>query len=259
MSVIWQTLLVNPIFNILVTLYKVSGSLGISIILLTLLIRSALIPVVLPSLKTMKKQKELQPELDKIKKKYKHDKKKQAEMQMELFNKHGINPASGCLTQIVMLVVLIALYGVIRKFSNGMELTEINSTIYFEALKFVSLDDIKTGFLYMDLAKPDPLYIFVILSGILQLISSKMMLPYSEIGEKAAKKTPDKTDDMAYNMQSQMLYTMPIMNVLIGVKLPAGVVLYLVTTTVFSIAQNYFINGLGGLKPWINKIKKWIK
>lgn len=259
LSTLWQTILVNPIFNILVVLYRFSGSLGISIILLTVLIRAALIPAVLPSLKNMKKQRDIQPELDKIKQKYKNDKKKQAEMQMELFKKHGLNPASGCLTQIVMIVVLFALYGVIRKFSLGVDLTELNNVIYFSALKFTSLDELRTGFLYLDLAKPDPYFVLAALAGLLQLVASKMTFPYSEAGEKAAKKTPDKTDDIAYNVQSQMLYTMPIMNFIIGMKLPAGVALYIVVTTVFSIGQTYFVSGLGGLIPWIKKIRTWIK
>ncbi len=256
---IWQAVLVTPIFNALVALYQVTGSLGIAIIFLTVIMRALLIPAVLPTIKNVKKQRDLQPELERIKKKYKYDKRKQAEMQMELLKKHGLNPASGCLTQVLMIVVLIALYGVIRRFSTGLNLEEINSILYFNSLKFISLDAIKTNFLYLDLGKPDPYYVLAVLSGLLQLVSSKMLFPYSEEGEKAAKKTPDKADDIAYNMQSQMLYMMPIMNVIIGIKLPAGVMLYLVTTTLFSIAQTYFVNGLGGLKSWVCIVKKWIK
>ena len=111
----------------------------------------------------------------------------------------------------------------------------------------------------MDLAKPDPFFILAVLAGLFQLISSKMTMPYVEQGEKAAKKTPGKSDDIAYNMQQQMLYTMPVMNVLIGLTLPSGVVLYMVVTTIFSIAQSYFVSGWGGLKPWIYKIQKKLK
>ena len=87
-SEIWNTILVNPIMNVLVGFYQLTGNLGISIILLTIFIRTILIPVILPSMKTMKKQRDLQPEMDKIKEKYKNDKKKQAEMQMALFKQH---------------------------------------------------------------------------------------------------------------------------------------------------------------------------
>jgi len=252
-SAIWNTILVNPILNSLVGFYQLTGNLGISIILLTLLIRTILIPAVVPSLKVAKKQRELQPELAKIKEKYKNDKKKQAEMQMELFKRHGLNPTSGCLTQVVMIIVLIALYGVIRRFTNITDIANINNHIYFEFLKLTSAEQVNTHFLWLNLSKPDPFFILAILSGVLQLAQSKMTMPFVEAGEKAAKKTPDKTDDIAYNMQEQMLYTMPIMNVVIGVTLPAGVVLYILTTTVFSLFQTYFVSGWGGLKPWLKK------
>ena len=253
LSEIWNLILINPILNILVGFYQLTGNLGFSIVLLTVLIRTILIPAMLPSMKTMQKQRELQPELDKIKKKFKHDKKKQAEMQMELFKKHGLNPASGCLTQIAMIVVLIALYGVIRRFTGGTNIEEINSHLYFGFLNLDLVEQIQIRFLWLDLTKPDPYYVLAVLSGVFQLFQSKMTQPYVEIGEKAAQKTPDKKDDIAYNIQEQMLYTMPIMNFIIGVTLPAGVVLYILTTTIFSLVQTYFVSGLGGLKPWLKK------
>lgn len=258
---IWNAILVSPILNILVGIYQFTGNLGISIIVLTILIRTLLIPVTLPSIKNLKKQRDLQPELDKLKQKYGYDKKKLAEMQMELFKKHGLNPASGCLTQVVMIIVLIALYGVINRFSVNINVEEVNRQIYFAFLRFDPVHSITTNFLYMNLAKPDPFYILATLSALLQLVSSKMMMPYTEMGEKAAEKTPDKSDDIAYNMQHQMLYTMPIMNFIMGVTLPAGVVLYILTTTIFSLVQTYMVSGLGGLKSWVIKLKleKYIK
>jgi YidC/Oxa1 family membrane protein insertase len=251
---IWNTVLVNPIFNILTAFYQLSGSLGISIILLTIVMRTLLIPAMTPSLKNMQKQRELQPEIDKIKKKFKHDKKKQAEMQMELLKKHGLNPASGCLTQIVMIIVLIALYSVIRMFTYTTDIGELNSHIYFDFLRFSPETEISRTFGYLDLAQPDRLYILAVLAGLFQLFQSKMASPYVEAGGKAAKKTPDKKDDIAYNIQQQMLYTMPIMTLIIGATLPSGVVLYIITTTIFSLVQTYFVSGLGGLRPWLNKV-----
>src|SRR3990172_4826887 len=164
MPELWNNLLVNPLFNLIFVFYRLTGSLGVSIILLTLLIRAVLVPVMLPSVRALKKQQDLQPEIDKIKLKFKHDKKKQAEMQMELFKKHGINPASGCSTQIIMILVLIALYGVIRKFTLGASIDELNAHVYFNSLKLIEGESINTNFLYMDLAKPDPFFILAILA-----------------------------------------------------------------------------------------------
>jgi len=60
-------------------------------------------------------------------------------------------------------------------------------------------------------------------------------------------------------MQQQMLYTMPIMNVIVGVTLPSGIVLYMVTATLFSIVQNILLNGFEGLEPLTSLVKKWKK
>ena len=259
LATIWNTLLVTPLLNILVLFYHFTGNLGISIILLTLTSKTIMIPIITPSLTAMKKQRELQPELDKIKKKYMYDKKKQAEMQMELFKQHGLNPASGCGTQIIMIIILIALYNVIRRFSMGIDIANLNTSLYFGFLKFTTDQVVNTSFLYLNLAKPDPYYILAILSGMLQFIASKMTLPYATSGEQAAKQTPSKRDDIAYNMQEQMLYTMPIMNFVIGATLPAGVVLYIITSVIFQIVQTYFVSGLGGLKSWVDRFIKIIK
>lgn len=253
---LWNTILVNPILNGLIALYRVFGNLGISIFFLTVIIRGLLIPVVAPSMKAMKKQRELQPEINKLKEKFGHDKQLLAQKQMDLFKEHGINPASGCLNQIAMIMVLIALYNVINKFTLHGTADVLNQSIYFPELKLAENDIINTNFLYLNLAKPDPYFILALLSGAFQFIASKMMIPYVEQAEKAAEKTPEKSDDIAMAMQQQSLYMMPIMNVIIGVTLPSGVVLYILTTTLFTIVQNYFISGLGGLKPWIHKLKK---
>lgn len=252
---LWHLILVSPILNLLTVMYRLTGSLGWSIILLTILIRTVLIPVVLPSMKGMKKQQELQPELNKLKEKYKYDKQKLAQEQMALFKKHNINPASGCLSQIAMIAVLIALFSVIQLFTVKGDYAAINASMYFQGFKFAETEKVSTQFGYLNLAKADPYLVLAILSGILQFVASKMMIPFVEKAEKIAEKTEPKADDIAYQMQQQTLYMMPIMNVVIGVALPSGVLLYIVVTTLFTIAQNYFISGWGGMKPLIKKLK----
>lgn len=259
LALIWNTIIINPMFNLLVGFYLVTKNLGLAIIVLTIVIRLILVPAMLPSLKTMKKQQDLKPELDKIKEKYKHDKKKQAEMQMELLKKHGINPASGCVTQLITIFILIGLYGVISKFATETNIAGLNDILYFSFLKLNVSEPINTSFFYLNLSKPDPLFILAVLSGAMQFLASKMTLPYVEAAEKAAQKTPDKTDDIAYNMQEQMLYTMPIMNVIFGITLPSGMMLYILVTTLFSIVQTYFVSGWGGLTPWINKVARILR
>ena len=253
MSAIWNNIFVNPILNILVFLYQYTGNLGIAIIVLTLVIRFLLLPVVVPQMKSMKKQRAIQPELKKLRKKYGKDQKVLAQKQMEVFKKHGINPTSGCLSQIVMLTVLISLFTVIRMFTLNGD-ANLNDRLYHESLHFDDGYSLNTDFLYLDLAQPDQFFVLAILSGFLQLMVGKMMMPEEKElkqAEKAAKKTEPGMDDMAVMMQKQSLYMMPIISVLIGLTLPSGLMLYIITQSIFQMVLTYRISGWGGLKPWI--------
>ncbi len=243
MSGFLHTILVEPILNTLAGLYQLTGNLGIAIILLTIIVRVILIPTLVPSMRQMKKQRELQPQIDKIKEKYKNNKKKQAEAQMELFKEHGLNPAAGCLTQIPMFIVIYALYNAISIISRTEDMMSLNHELYFDFVKFTT-STINTEFLWFDLTKPEGFpYILALSVGILQFFTSKMSLGFTKKAEKIAEQTPDKTDDIAYNMQEQMLYVMPVISVIISISLPAGAVLYFLTTTVFSLAQTYLVLG----------------
>lgn len=255
MNEVWNTAILNPIFNVLAVLYQWTSDLGISIILFTTILRLILIPLTLPQIKMGQKQRDIQPELNKIKEKFKYDKKKQAEMQMELFKQHGINPGAGCLTTILTLVLMIAIYRAVSMFTINPDINVLNTHIYFDQFKFVAGEVINTRFLYLNLAKPDPYLIVTLLAVGLQFLATKMLMPYSEIEEKAAKQTPDKKDDFMASFQKQNLYMMPIMFFIFGLTLPSGVMLYIMTTTLFQIIQTYFSSGWGGLKPWISKVK----
>ena len=276
----WDILLINPIFNLLIVLYKLTGNpgnLGIAIIIFTLIAKTILIPITMPSLKMAKKQRDVQPELDKIKQKFKYDKKKQAELQMELFRKHGINPGTGCITTIITFVLMIAIYRVIAMVTpisspDGNYVDSLNQRMYSESLKLDRDHPLNTNFIFTDLSKPvsflnDPstpdkgtsfqsgALIITILAVLTQFIATKMMSPYSKTASKAVKQTAGQKDDIMQAMQKQNLYVMPVMFFIFGLKLPAGVMLYILISTVYQVAQTYFFSGWGGLKPWINKLK----
>jgi len=256
MSELWNTALIAPLMNAMVLLYRYVGNLGLAIILLSFFVRLIMVPFFIPNLKTAKKQRDLKPELDAVREKYKHDKKKQAEMQMELFKKHGINPASGCLTNTVTLLIPIALYGVINEISRAADITSINPKLYADWLRFTAGEVLNSRFLLFDMAKPDRTFILPVLCAILQFASSKMMLPAINKAEKLADKTPQKSDDMMYNMQEQMLYMFPVMMLIFGFSLPSGVMLNIFVSTVFTLVQSYFVMGWGGLTTLVQRLKK---
>ena len=256
----WQTLFYQPLVNALIFFYQFLGqNLGLAIIGLTVAIRGFLTPLTLPSLKSAQKLKELQPELQKLKEKYGSDKQAFAKKQLEFYRQQGVNPAAGCLPQIAQIVILIALFQAFNQVlqSNGDIIQNLNQLLY-PSLQLPPETIINFKFLHLDLSKPDlfsfnpiklgPLTvdkfpgIFLIASAIAQFISSKMMMPAAKAAGAKAEKTKEQTDDMAANMQTQMLYLMPIMTIFIGFKFASGLVLYWLTFSLFMLAQQLYLN-----------------
>lgn len=266
MSQLWRILLFKPFVNGLIFLNNLFGNLGLAIIILTVVIRLALYPLTLPSMRATKKMAELAPEMEKLKKKYNHDKQRLAQAQMDLYKKHGANPAAGCLPQIIQLIILIALYQAFAQVLkvDGPEIIARLNEILYSFLKLSPEAKINLSFLYLQLDKPDLIRLgglpplpgfFLICAALVQFLTSKMMSPQVAQQERQAGKTKEKTDDLAASMQSQMLYLFPLMTILIGFTFPSGLVLYWFTFSAVTIVQQYFVAGPGGLKPWLNKIK----
>ncbi|MBI3385252.1 membrane protein insertase YidC [Candidatus Gottesmanbacteria bacterium] len=253
MANLWNTLLYNPLLQTLLFLYHLLfNNFGLAVLALTVLIRAILVPITIPALKSAKKMADLKPHLDALKEKHGNDKQRLQAEQLRLYREHGVNPAAGCLPYLLQFLVLIALYQVFIFFiQHG----KVDSTI------------VNMKFLWWDLAKPDKTYILPIVAGLTQLVLSLMMMPENKKlevrNEKLERKlettnnqppTPKK-EDMQESMQKQMLFFMPAMTVFIGISLPSGLALYWVATTVFSLVQQYFITGIGGLKPYLAKLK----
>lgn len=239
-------LLTPAIYQALLFFYKLfGGNLGYSVIALTVAVKAILLPLMIPTIKSAKKMQDLKPHLDKLKLKH-TDKKALQQAQLDLYKEHGVNPAAGCLPQLLQVAVLIALYGVFIKDFFGKP--EIAGII------------VNPNFLYLNLNKPDPYFIFPVLAGLSQFIFSLMMQSGMESHIEAPKKKEDKQKEednleMAQAMQQQMLYMMPIMTVVISLKFQSGLVLYWIISTVFSIIQQYYFSGLGGLKPMLSKLR----
>ncbi|OGD06010.1 hypothetical protein A2379_02865 [Candidatus Amesbacteria bacterium RIFOXYB1_FULL_47_13] len=268
MRELWNLLLFHPLINSLIALYKVTGNLGWAIIILTVILRLAMTPLILPSLKLGKKMQELAPELAKLKEKFTGNKQGLALSQAELYKQHGANPAAGCLPQIIQLVVLIALFSALNSVlkPNGAGLVEHLNPLLYSFNRLDSDFHLSTKFLYLDLTKPDvsrvpsiPIPIpgiFLLLSAFVQLISSKMMLPVVNREKKLAQKTPQASDDAMVDAQQQMLYLFPLMTLVIGFQFPSGLVIYWFIFSAVSIIQQYYATGWGGLTPWLKKIHR---
>ncbi|HVA96121.1 MAG TPA: YidC/Oxa1 family membrane protein insertase [Candidatus Acidoferrales bacterium] len=263
----FDIILINPILNVLVSIYQlltvlhIPSALGFSIILLTIVVRLILYPFMHQSIKQQKKMQQLTPHINKLKEKHKDDAKRLQVEQMALFKEHGVNPASGCLVMIIQIPILIGLYRVLLQAVNSKtSLTDINSRLYTEGLKLHHLWD--TSFFGLSLAHTPAqlihqtgfaILLVAVLTGGLQLIQSKMMMvPAAEAPKQEKKKEPD----FATTFQTQTMYLLPLMVGFFSYSLPFGLSLYWNTLTIFGIIQQYIISGWGGLVDWLPFLKK---
>ena len=269
---IFTEVFLKPVVNLLILIYRgvdgahVPGALGLSVVIMTVLIRFLVWPFIASQLKASRKMSELQPQLSQLKAKYKDDKNKLSQEQMKLYKEHGVNPAGGCIPSLVQLPVVIALYQTISSLFNGTNgLSHINSLLYSPAWHLDRLPD--THFLGVDLVhKPSEflaigwglLLIPVVTAG-LQFIQSKMMAPqpvkpYKGDSNKEVKEKIE-TEDTMVAVQGQMLYMMPLMIGYFAFQFPIGLAIYWNTFTIIGIFQQYLISGWGGLAPWIKRIR----
>jgi YidC/Oxa1 family membrane protein insertase len=260
-------ILTQPLANGLIFFYRIlGGNLGLAIIAFSLALRFILNPLTKPYIESMKKMRDLTPQINKLKKKYKNDKVKLAQAQADLYKEKKINPGAGCLPYLLQIVVLIAFFNVFMRTlnGNGDPAASFNELLY-APLMFAEGEILNTHFLYLDLIRPDTFTLpgigfplpgpILILAALIQFLSSKMMLPYSKAEEKVAKKTPEVTDDMQVMIQKSMIYTFPLITLVIGVRFPAALSLYWLIFSITQAYQQYKTQGWGGLTPWLAKTK----
>lgn len=227
----------QPLYNALIILYVIIPDLGVTIIILTIIIRLLLMPLSRKSIASQKKMQEIQPELKKLQEKYKHDKAKQGQKVMEFYKEKKINPASGCLPMVVQLIFLIALY---RVFMLGLGPEASTELLYSFVKNPGQLNPIAFGFFDLSV-RNIPLAIF---AAILQFFQAKMMLRKQEKEKKENPKTnkdDKKEPDFSTMVQQQLVYMGPVITLIIGLQFPSGLILYWTITTIFMIVQQYFV------------------
>jgi YidC/Oxa1 family membrane protein insertase len=229
----WMTkLLYKPLLNVLFLFYAILPvkDLGLAIIALTIVIRLVLFPSYLANLRSSQKMRELQPHLNAIKDKHKGDQKLQAEATMALYKEHKVNPMGSCLSAIIQLPVLFALY---RVFSFGISddiLTHLYSwfPIKIDHVNTIFLSYLPWDFLHVDLLHRS--ITLAILAGLAQFWQVWLTM----------KTTPMSTSGNQAMMTNQMMYLFPAMTIVIGISLPAALTLYWLVTTLLTGWQQVY-------------------
>ena len=246
---IFNLIFTFPIFNILMLLYRTIGDFGLSIIVLTLIVRLILFPLTLKQLRSMKAMQALQPQLAEIRKKYK-DQKAQLEATQALYKEYGVNPVAGsCLPLLVQMPVLFALFYALNAVLRNATLKSINGLIYPFLPKFTTFPVVKlTWFTFINphwfiaLGAPDPTHILPILAAIATFIQLRM----SQARTNATKTTSGGKDITSQQMVIMQVIS-PLMVLFFGWTYAAGLALYWTTSSVFGMVQQYFVTGWGSL------------
>ena len=236
-----------PIFNILMVLYEAfakvfhgGGAFALAIVVLTLVMRVALIPLTRKQLKSSREMQMLAPKLKALQAEHRGDPQALMTAQRALYKEHGVSPASGCLPLVIQMPFIYALYGAFNTVLRGSDpLKHINKDLY----PFVPhLSHVPNSlFLWANLAKPDPTHILPILAAILTFLQLRMAMPVRP------KRQPGQPADPTSQATGMMQYVMPFVTLFIGLSFPAGLALYWCVTTLFSAVQQYFISGWGSL------------
>ncbi|GAB4574977.1 MAG: YidC/Oxa1 family membrane protein insertase [Anaerolineae bacterium] len=238
-------LILNPFITVLVFLYQLLGqNTVLAIVAFTILIRLLTHPLTVQQQRSMKAQQELQPKLKKLQEKYKNDREKLAQAQMDLYREYGINPAGGCLPLLIQFPILIGLYQAIIQVlgATPLQLLDLSGRILVPSLD--SLIPLQNQFLWMNLAEPDPFYVLPILVLITTWVQQRLLTPQTsgDEGQAAA-------------MTRSMTTVMPIMFFFFALSFASGLSIYFVVSNIIGIIQ-YSMMGradLGNLLPFLRR------
>ncbi len=241
----------------LAAFYALIPSYGIAIILLTISVRLLLLPLSIKQTRSMKEMQRIQPEIKKIQQKYRGDRQKMNEEMMALYKEHGVNPFGGCGPMLLQLPVLIALFYVIRsplRYLAPMEDSLLASHLdtpgkALEVHRFLGLRlDCSAGqFLGFGGAESQSIEGASCGSGAFELVGIIYLVLILLMGfttwyqQKQMQASRDVTNDPQARQMQMFGKIMPIMLVVFAYTFPAGVVLYWVTTNVWTIVQQQII------------------
>jgi YidC/Oxa1 family membrane protein insertase len=260
---IFELIVVQPIFNLLLFIYSVlpGADFGIAIIIFTIIIRFALWPLVVRQLHQVKAMRKLQPELKRIKAASKGNRQAESMQMLELYKQHGVKPFRSILMLLIQLPIFIALFQVIQIFTTHRDQIERFTYPFMQNLKPVqdllaNPDNFNEMFLgFVDLTShaigPNGINLFLILlaavAAFTQYILSKQTSPTTTdkrlrdvLAEAGEGKQPDQAELNAV-MMGKMVKILPLIMFFIMMTLPGALGLYYVTSNVFAAIQQHFL------------------
>ncbi len=200
----WLTVLSQPLFWLLSKVHTLVRNWGVAIIFVTILIKLAFYKLTQASGRSMAKMRTIQPRMKALQERYKDDKQQLSQAMMELYKREKVNPAAGCLPILIQMPFFLAFYWVL--------------------LESVEMRQAPFALWITDLSSRDPYFILPLIMGAAMLLQTKL--------------NPAPADPV----QAKVMQIMPIVFTGFFAFFPSGLVLYWVTNTILSIAQQWRIN-----------------
>jgi YidC/Oxa1 family membrane protein insertase len=269
--------LFNPVFQafliLMVGVHQFTTlDMGLSIIITTLIVRTAMVPLMRRQMVSMRRMQAVAPEIKEIQRRFKSDRVKQQQATMALYKERGISQA-GCLTALLPLLLILPMYQVVSEGLRAVDLTESLKVFGVQLVPltcpppvFTTLADGTMGFkpcidstipwlggilasghqglipfpFTIPIVNMTGISIFALVYTGLQLIASRMALPPHD---------PNNPPDQNARTQRTLAIWMPLITILYGNIIPVGVFLYLLVSTLYQIFQQFFTTGWGGMFP----------
>ncbi len=225
---IWDVIALGPMINILIGLSDILfGSFGLTIIVLTIIIRAVMFPLTRKQMNATKAMQELQPKLAELQKKHAKDNQKLAQEQMKLYKESGVSPAGCLLPMLLQMPIWIALYQSIMRVlavapGNFLNLSEF---LYSWPIVFKALP-VDSQFLWLNLGTPD--FLLALLVGASMWVTQKMS-------------SSPATNPQQKSQAQMMTVMMPLMFIFFSLTFPSGLALYWVISNIITIVIQYMI------------------
>jgi YidC/Oxa1 family membrane protein insertase len=213
----WFDFIALPMLHLLKFLDGFTGNYGIAIILLTVGIKVLFIPLTQRSFRSMREMQKLQPQMAKIRERFKDDSEQMNKEIMELYRRHKVNPLGGCLPMVLQIPVFIGLY---QALLNSVELRHAPFMLWINDL---SAPD-RLGSLQLPFVQHPGIPVLTLLMGVSMFVQQWM--------------TPTAGDPT----QQKAMMIMPLMFTFMFVNFPSGLALYWLVNNLLTIAQQYYMN-----------------
>lgn len=230
-SELFNTIFFQPIFNLLIFFHNSlpGQSIGLAIILLTVVVKLILWPLSVKALHSQKALQDIQPKMEELKKKYpdKEQKEELAKEMMALYSKEKVSPMSSCLPMLVQLPVFIAIY---QSMARGLK-----SEGFDKLYPFIANPGTVDPMFLSSVNLSTPFWPLAILAGISQFFQARMM-----VTRQQPKIEGSKDEATMAIMNKQMVYMMPVLTVFICWRMPSGLTLYWLVMNLLTLLQQYY-------------------